>query len=113
MVGKTHLSDGARLIERWGWGDRLEKAWTEKENVFPAKTCKLDGPTGAISACGDGAAGGLAVPEAEWAARLAGLKAWKNDFWIKNWFFEFIKALEICTGRFRRNFDMRIFPKFF
>jgi hypothetical protein len=66
-----------------------------------------------ISACGDGAAGGLAGPEAERAARLAGLKARKNDFWIKNWFFEFTKALEIYRWRFRRNFDMRIFPKFF
>jgi hypothetical protein len=28
-------------------------------------------------------------------------------------FFEFIKDLEICRRRFRRNFDMRIFPKFF
>jgi hypothetical protein len=27
--------------------------------------------------------------------------------------FKFIKALEICRRRFRRNFDMRIFPKFF
>jgi hypothetical protein len=31
---------------------------------------------------------------------------------IKNWIVEFTKALEICR-RFRRNFDMRIFPKFF
>jgi hypothetical protein len=23
------------------------------------------------------------------------------------------KALKICTSKFRRNFDMRIFPKFF
>jgi hypothetical protein len=27
--------------------------------------------------------------------------------------FEYTKALEICTRRFRRNFDMRIFSKFF
>jgi hypothetical protein len=27
--------------------------------------------------------------------------------------FEYTKALEICSRRFRRNFDMRIFPKFF
>jgi hypothetical protein len=37
----------------------------------------------------------------------------KKNFRIKNWIFEFTKALEICTRRFRRNFDMRIFPKFF
>jgi hypothetical protein len=33
----------------------------------------------------------------------------KNSFRIKNWIFEFTKALEICRRRFRRNFDMRIF----
>jgi hypothetical protein len=27
--------------------------------------------------------------------------------------FEFLATLEICTWRFRRNFDMGIFPKFF
>jgi hypothetical protein len=37
----------------------------------------------------------------------------KKDFWIKNWIFEFIKALEIRSIRFRRNLDTRIFPKFF
>jgi hypothetical protein len=31
---------------------------------------------------------------------------------LKIGFFEFTKALEICR-RFRRNFDMMIFPKFF
>jgi hypothetical protein len=56
---------------------------------------------------------GPAGPEAEWAARSAVTKAKKKKFWIKNWIFEFTKALEICIRRFRRNFDMRIFPKFF
>jgi hypothetical protein len=37
----------------------------------------------------------------------------KKSFRNKNWIFEFIKALEICTWRFRRNFDTWIFPKFF
>jgi hypothetical protein len=27
--------------------------------------------------------------------------------------FKFLATLEICTRRFRRNFDMGIFPKFF
>jgi hypothetical protein len=53
-----------------------------------------------------------AGPMAEWAARSAGPKARKKNFWIKNWFFEFNKALEICIRRFRRNFNMRIFHKF-
>jgi hypothetical protein len=56
---------------------------------------------------------GPARPEGEWAARSAGPKARKKNFRIKNWIFEFTKALEICTRRFRRNFDIRIFPKFF
>jgi hypothetical protein len=54
-----------------------------------------------------------AGPKAEWAARSAGLKARKKNFRIKNWIFEFTKDLEICGRRFRWNFDMRIFPKFF
>jgi hypothetical protein len=37
----------------------------------------------------------------------------KKSIQNKNWIFEFTKALEICTRRFRRNFDTRIFPKFF
>jgi hypothetical protein len=45
-----------------------------------ATDVRLDGPAGMISAYGDGAAGGLARPEAERAARLARPKARKNDF---------------------------------
>jgi hypothetical protein len=37
----------------------------------------------------------------------------KMNFRIKNWIFLIYQGLEICTRRFRRNFDMRIFPKFF
>jgi hypothetical protein len=40
-------------------------------------------------------------------------KVKKKDFWIKNWIFEITKALEICTRKFRRDFDMGILPKFF
>jgi hypothetical protein len=36
----------------------------------------------------------------------------KNSFRIK-FDFEFTKDLEICRRRFRRNFDMKNFPKFF
>jgi hypothetical protein len=56
---------------------------------------------------------GPAGPTAGWAARSAGPKAKKRISELKNWIFKFIKALEICRRRFRRNFDMRIFPKFF
>jgi hypothetical protein len=64
-------------------------------------------------AYGGSEASGLAGPKAKWAARLAGPKIRKNNFWIKNWIFEFTKDLEICRKRFRRNFEVGIFPKFF
>ena len=56
---------------------------------------------------------GPARPKADRAARSAGPKARKKNLRIKNWIFEFSKALEICRRRFRRNFDMGIFSKFF
>jgi hypothetical protein len=55
----------------------------------------------------------LGGPKAGWAARSAVPKIRKKNFQIKNWIFEFTKALEFCRRRFRMNFDMRIFPKFF
>jgi hypothetical protein len=73
----------------------------------------LDGPAGTVLACGDGAVCGLAGPEAKRAIGSARPKAKKRVFELKKWIFEFTKALEICRRRFRRNFDMRIFPKFF
>jgi hypothetical protein len=42
-----------------------------------------------------------------------GLKSEDNFFLNKNWIFKYTNALKICTRRFRRNFDMRIFPKIF
>jgi hypothetical protein len=55
---------------------------------------------------------------AGWARGRAGCgvsraKSKEKNFRIKNWIFEFTKALEICRRRFRRNFDTGIFPKFF
>jgi hypothetical protein len=47
-----------------------------------------------------------------WAERPDGPKDEENYFRIKFWIFEYTKSLEICTRKFRRNFDMRIFPKF-
>jgi hypothetical protein len=46
------------------------------------------------------------------AAGPIGLKGRKISFLNNNLIFEYTKALETCR-RFRRNFDMRIFPKFF
>jgi hypothetical protein len=59
---------------------------------------------------------------AEWAERpnrpagQLGRLGWKLkriSFQNKNWIFKFTNALEFCTRKFRRNFDVGIFPKFF
>jgi hypothetical protein len=81
QVGRHEEGGGS---DSWGPVDRetrerrpARKARTKKENVFPVKTRPtrgLDGPAGTVSACGGGAASGLAGPEAEWAARSAGPK---------------------------------------
>jgi hypothetical protein len=87
----------------------------QKGKRIPVKTRLtrgLGGPAGAVWACGSSEACGLAGPKARWAAKSAGLKIRKKNFRIKNWIFEFTKALEICR-RFRRNFEVGIFPKFF
>jgi hypothetical protein len=52
-------------------------------------------------------AGGVGKP-----AGPSGLNSVEKNFRIKNWIFEYTKALEICR-RFRRNFEVGIFPKFF
>jgi hypothetical protein len=49
--------------------------------------------------------------------RLAAGPFWaevkKNSFLNKNLIFDYSKSLKFCRRRFRRNFDNRIFPKFF
>jgi hypothetical protein len=100
-VGKTQLTSGAQLIERRGRGGWLGRARTKKENVFPAKTrpmCGLDGPVGTVLACGDGAAGGLAGPEAKRAARLAGPKVRKKNFRIKIKFLNLPRLWKFVEG---------------
>jgi hypothetical protein len=64
---------------------------------------------------------GLSVDPAAYGAKRAstcgarpdGPKSEESYFSNKNRIFEYTKALEIYTRRFRRNFDMRIFPKIF
>jgi hypothetical protein len=46
---------------------------------------------------------------AGWLLGRLGRKLKKNSFRNKNWIFEYTKALEICTRRFRRDFDVGIF----
>jgi hypothetical protein len=72
------------------------------------------GAHGAVAQEEGEAALGRREEEEGWEAVWAGRPNVKEtNFWIKNWIFEFTKALENCGRRFRRNFDMRIFPKFF
>jgi hypothetical protein len=81
------VGDGA---DRWGPVDRetrerqpARKVRTKREDVFPVKTRPtrgLGGPAGTVSACGGGAASGLAGPEAEWAARSVRPKIRKKEF---------------------------------
>jgi hypothetical protein len=92
----------------------------EKGDVFwPIRHCRAgrDGPS-ARAACGRKGEKG------QWLAGLRGRagrlaagpiepKAKENSFLNKNWISEFTRALEICRKRFKRNFGMRIFPKFF
>jgi hypothetical protein len=61
-------------------------------------TRRLGGLAGAVSACGGSEASELAGPKAEWAARSARPKVRKKNFLIKNWIFEFTKALEFVEG---------------
>jgi hypothetical protein len=60
---------------------------------------------------GEGWAGRQA--KAGGVGRLSGLNSEEEFLSSKKLDFKFSKACEICRRRFRRNFDMRIFPKFF
>jgi hypothetical protein len=62
--------------------------------------------------CRGGWSGGEAG-RADWPLGHSGSKVKKNSFPKQNLIFDYSKALEICRRRFRRNFHMKIFPKFF
>jgi hypothetical protein len=101
VVGKTQLTSGARLTERRGRDGRLGRARTKKEHVFAVKmrpTRGLDGPAETVLAYGDDTAGGLAGPEAERAARLAGSKARKKNFGIKIGFLNLPRLWKFVEG---------------
>jgi hypothetical protein len=80
-----------------------------KEIHLSANTPRLLGPNGLS---GDQAAYGAKRASAG-GAGPDGPKSEEDSFLNKKWIFEYTKALKICTRRFRRNFDTRIFPKFF
>jgi hypothetical protein len=77
---------------------------------------------------GDDLPGGPAGPgdgtEAGWRRGPTGRVGWlaagpngpevkENSFSNKKLIFDYSKVLEICRRRFRRNFEVGIFPKFF
>jgi hypothetical protein len=114
---KMELIGGAHLAVTEGEGVVAGLRQREKGDVFwPILHCHAgrDGPS-ARAACGRKGRwlAGLRGRAGRLAAGPIGPKAKENSFSNKNWIFEFIKALEICRKRFRRNFGMRIFPKFF
>jgi hypothetical protein len=66
-----------------------------------------------VSACGDGTAGGLAEPEAERAARLAGPKARKKNFRIKIGILNLSRLWKFVEGDLGGILTWEFFSKFF
>jgi hypothetical protein len=93
--GRRKKTDGWAV--RVSWADReAEAQWGRGENArLKRKKWAATGPKGQL------------------AAGPIGLKVRKISFPNNNLIFEDTKSLEICRRRFRRNFDMRIFPKIF
>jgi hypothetical protein len=113
---KTKLTTEAHLTERREGGSQLRRHEPKGKTYF--RKYAID----ARASWFDKHGFSLREERGQWSrlgqtpsgpVRLAGPKAKKKNFFTKNLIFEFTKALEICTRRFRRNFDMRIFPKFF
>jgi hypothetical protein len=116
-IGRREVEDRA---DRWAplGGDRGRRrrrrvAQCEKGNVFwPICHCRA-GRNGPSARAAYGREGRWLAGLRGWAGRLAagliGPKAKENSFPNKKWIFEFTKALEICTRRFRRNFEVGIF----
>jgi hypothetical protein len=96
-------------LSRMGGGNR---AGRHRRAVGWAKTASWAG-RGAEAQWGEGERP-VEKEQVGWlAAGPIGPKVKENYFLNKNLIFEYNKALEICRRRFRRNFDMRIFPKIF
>jgi hypothetical protein len=95
-------ADSQGPVDRETWERRsARKARTKRKDVFPAKTRPtrgLDGPAGTVSACGGGAASGLAGPEAEWAARSAGPKSRKRISELKIGFLNLPRLWKFVEG---------------
>jgi hypothetical protein len=128
MVGHKERGTWGRLRQPWRLDAAVTQSGAWRRCVARREMTSSGGPAGS----GDGTeprwqrgpTGRTRETEAGWRCgprgqigRLAagpnGPKVKKNSFPNKNLIFDYIKALEICRRRFRRNFDMRIFPKFF
>jgi hypothetical protein len=111
---KTNLTARADLTERREGGGQLESV-NQKGKRTSANTPSTRGL--ARPARLNFARERREASGAGWAndrvGRKVGLAESKEKEFLKNWISEFTKAMEICTRRFRRNFDMRILPKFF
>jgi hypothetical protein len=90
-----------------------------RDDFWQIRQCRVgrDGPSTRAGPAGEkgGPMGqaGLRGRVGRLAAGPIGPNAEEKFFSNTNWIFVFTKALEICRRRFRRNFDMRISPKFF
>jgi hypothetical protein len=113
---KIELTGGPHLAVTEGEGVVAGLRNVKKETYFGQYATTAQAGMGrARAACGREGRwlAGLGGRACRLAAGPIGPKAKENSFPNKNWIFEFTKALEICRKRFRRNFGMRIFPKFF
>jgi hypothetical protein len=113
----TKLTGGARVAVTNGESGRLGKAWSEKENVFLAKTRPtrgLDGPVERFWPAGDGAANGLAGLRGCVGRKVGRAEIRKKNFWIKNWIFLYLPRLwEFVEGDLGGILTWGFFPKFF
>jgi hypothetical protein len=104
-------SDRGRRCRRWA-------AQTRRRDDF-RQICQgragQDGPSTRARPAGERGVGlaGLRGRVGRLAAGPIGPNVKGKFFSEQNLIFDYGKALENCIRRFRRNFDMRIFPKFF
>jgi hypothetical protein len=115
-AGETmKLTSGAHIVVTEGEGIAAGLRKLEEEAASGNYAKAAQGRMGRARVHGpqeEGAPGRVAG-QADWPLGRSGLKVKKNSFLNKNLIFDYSRALEICRRRFRRNFDMRIFPKFF
>jgi hypothetical protein len=117
QLGLAGAGEGSES-DRWGPVDReTRKRRPAREGVIrKGKRISREDATDARARWAGRDCFGLWGQRGRWAGWARGrtgrgvgwAKSKEKNFRIKNWI-----SLEICRRRFRRNFDMRIFPKFF